>query len=105
MKYKHIRDHRRRFPRAAAWRSHVGVVALAAVPAVAARRRPVRRGRGSGSPPSLGFSAYRPTRLQKLLILPIIGKLLASRITADRFRSALDALRGSGLTDAEFDEL
>ncbi|MGO8767535.1 MAG: alpha/beta fold hydrolase [Mycobacterium sp.] len=51
------------------------------------------------------FSAYRPTRLQKLLILPVIGKLLAGRITARRFRSALDAVRGSKLTDAEFDNL
>jgi pimeloyl-ACP methyl ester carboxylesterase len=51
------------------------------------------------------FSAYRPTRLQKLLIRPVIGKLLAGRITADRFRAALDALRGSRLTDAEFDDL
>jgi pimeloyl-ACP methyl ester carboxylesterase len=51
------------------------------------------------------FSAYRPTRLQKLLILPVIGKLLASRITANRFRSAVDAVRGSKLTDAEFDDL
>jgi pimeloyl-ACP methyl ester carboxylesterase len=51
------------------------------------------------------FSAYRPTRLQKLLALPVIGKLLASRITANRLRSALDAVRGSPLTDAEFDNL
>jgi pimeloyl-ACP methyl ester carboxylesterase len=51
------------------------------------------------------FSAYRPTRLQKMLILPVIGKLLASRITADRCRSALDALRGSRLTDVEFTDL
>lgn len=51
------------------------------------------------------FSAYRPTRLQKLLILPVIGKLLATRITADRCRSALDGVRGSRLTDTEFNEL
>jgi pimeloyl-ACP methyl ester carboxylesterase len=51
------------------------------------------------------YSAYRPTRLQKLLILPVIGKLLASRITANRFRSALDAVRGSPMSDAEFDNL
>jgi len=51
------------------------------------------------------FSAYRPTRLQKLLALPVIGKLLASRITANRLRSALDTIRGSRLTDAEFDNL
>jgi pimeloyl-ACP methyl ester carboxylesterase len=51
------------------------------------------------------YSAYRPTRLQKLLILPVIGKLLASRITAGRLRSGLDGVRGSRVTDAEFDDL
>ena len=51
------------------------------------------------------FSAYRPTRLQKLLILPVIGQLFASRVTADRVRSGLDALRGSKLTDVEFADL
>ena len=51
------------------------------------------------------YSAYRPTRLQKLLILPVIGKLLAGRITADRARSGLDAVRGAKLTNAEFDDL
>jgi pimeloyl-ACP methyl ester carboxylesterase len=51
------------------------------------------------------YSAYRPTRLQKLLILPVIGRLLAGRISADRLRSALDALRGPPLTDTEFDDL
>jgi pimeloyl-ACP methyl ester carboxylesterase len=48
------------------------------------------------------YSAYRPTRLQKLLILPVVGKLIASRVSANRFRSAMDAVRGSKLTDAEF---
>jgi pimeloyl-ACP methyl ester carboxylesterase len=51
------------------------------------------------------YSAYRPTRLQKLLILPIIGKLTAGRITPERVRSGLDAVRATKLTDAEFDEL
>jgi pimeloyl-ACP methyl ester carboxylesterase len=51
------------------------------------------------------FSAYRPTVLQKLLIQPVIGKFLAGRITAARVRSGLDALRGSPLTDREFDDL
>jgi pimeloyl-ACP methyl ester carboxylesterase len=51
------------------------------------------------------YSAYRPTRLQRLLILPVVGKLIASRVSANRFRSALDAVRGSKLTDAEFDNL
>ncbi|MGO8965919.1 MAG: alpha/beta fold hydrolase [Mycobacterium sp.] len=51
------------------------------------------------------YSAYRPTRMQKLLILPVIGKLLAGRVSANRLRSALDAVRGSKLTDTEFDDL
>jgi pimeloyl-ACP methyl ester carboxylesterase len=51
------------------------------------------------------YSAYRPTRLQKLLIMPVVGKLLAGRVSAARVRSALDAVRGSRLTDAEFDDL
>jgi pimeloyl-ACP methyl ester carboxylesterase len=51
------------------------------------------------------YSAYRPTRQQKLLILPVVGKLLASRVSAARVRSALDAVRGSRLTDTEFDDL
>lgn len=51
------------------------------------------------------YSAYRPTRLQKLLILPIIGKFIASRVDANRFRTALDAVRGSPITDDEFDNL
>jgi pimeloyl-ACP methyl ester carboxylesterase len=51
------------------------------------------------------YSAYRPTRLQKLLILPVIGKLVAGRIDAARTRTGLDAVRGTPLTDTEFDEL
>ena len=51
------------------------------------------------------YSAYRPTCLQKLLILPVVGRLLAGRITAGRLRSALDAVRGASLTDTEFDDL
>lgn len=51
------------------------------------------------------YSAYRPTRLQKLLIQPVIGRLLASRVSAARLRSALDAIRGTPLTDTEFDDL
>jgi pimeloyl-ACP methyl ester carboxylesterase len=51
------------------------------------------------------YSAYRPTRSQKLLILPVVGKLLAGRVSAVRVRSALDAVRGSRLTDTEFDDL
>jgi pimeloyl-ACP methyl ester carboxylesterase len=51
------------------------------------------------------YSAYRPTRMQKLLIRPVIGKLLAGRVSAARVRSALDAVRGTPLTDNEFDDL
>jgi pimeloyl-ACP methyl ester carboxylesterase len=51
------------------------------------------------------YSAYRPTRMQKLLIRPVIGKLLASRVSAARVRSALDGVRGTPLTDNEFDDL
>jgi pimeloyl-ACP methyl ester carboxylesterase len=51
------------------------------------------------------YSAYRPTRSQKLLILPVVGKLLASRASAGRVRSLLDGVRGSRLTDTEFDDL
>lgn len=51
------------------------------------------------------YSAYRPTRLQQLLIRPFVGKLLASRVSAARVRSALDAVCGSSLTDIEFDDL
>ena len=51
------------------------------------------------------YSAYRPTRMQKLLILPVVGKLLASQVSAGRVRSALDAVRGTPLSDNEFDDL
>lgn len=51
------------------------------------------------------YSAYRPTLVQKLLILPGIGQLIASRVSAGRLRAGLDAVRGSRLTDAELDDL
>ncbi|WP_428342937.1 alpha/beta fold hydrolase [Mycobacterium sp.] len=51
------------------------------------------------------YSAYRPTWMQKLLILPVVGKLLAGRVSAGRVRSALDAVRGTPLSDSEFDDL
>ncbi len=53
----------------------------------------------------VSYSAYRPTRLQRLLILPVIGKLVAGRITAGRLRAVLDGVRASRLTDAELDDL
>src|ERR1700744_2421837 len=43
------------------------------------------------------YSAYRPTRLQKLLILPVLGRLISSQVTAGRLRSGLDDVRGSAL--------
>jgi len=51
------------------------------------------------------YSAYRPTRAQKLLIMPVVGKLLASRVSAARIRSLLDEVRGSKLTQTEFEDL
>jgi pimeloyl-ACP methyl ester carboxylesterase len=51
------------------------------------------------------YSAYRPTRMQKLLILPVVGKLLAGQVSAARVRSALDAIRGTPLSDTEFSDL
>ncbi len=51
------------------------------------------------------YSAYRPTRMQKLLILPVVGKLLAGQVSASRVRSALDAVRGTPLSDNEFHDL
>jgi pimeloyl-ACP methyl ester carboxylesterase len=52
------------------------------------------------------FSAYRPTRLQRLLNTPILGKLLAGRVTAQMVRSGLADLWGtSKLSDEEFDDL
>ncbi|OHU23181.1 hypothetical protein BKG77_05680 [Mycobacteroides chelonae] len=51
-------------------------------------------------------SAYRPTRLQKLLATPIIGRLVARAITAGTLHTGLDAVRGSSkLADADFGEL
>jgi pimeloyl-ACP methyl ester carboxylesterase len=52
------------------------------------------------------YSAYRPTRLQKLLITPFLGKLIAGRITAPRVQSVLADLWGTPkLSDEEFNEL
>lgn len=52
------------------------------------------------------YSAYRPTTLQRLLITPVVGKLLARTVTARTMRSGLDGVRGaSKLTDTEFADL
>ncbi|SFF94719.1 Pimeloyl-ACP methyl ester carboxylesterase [Actinacidiphila alni] len=52
------------------------------------------------------YSAYRPTTLQKLLVKPVLGHFVASRVTPSRARAGLDAVRGTAkLTDAEFESL
>ena len=51
------------------------------------------------------YRAYRPTRLQRMLAMPVLGRVIASRVTASRMRRGLDAVRGSALTDEEFDGL
>jgi pimeloyl-ACP methyl ester carboxylesterase len=51
------------------------------------------------------YSAYRPTRLQRLLILPVLGRLIAGRVDAGRLRSGLDGVRAVPVTDAECDDL
>jgi pimeloyl-ACP methyl ester carboxylesterase len=51
------------------------------------------------------YSAYRPTRLQKLLIMPVVGKMLSGRVTAGRVRSGLDGVLGSPLSDDDFANL
>jgi len=52
------------------------------------------------------YSAYRPTRGQTMLTKPLLGALIASRLSKARLRAGIDAIRGDRkLTDAEFDEL
>jgi len=52
------------------------------------------------------YSAYRPTRVQKLLNTPVIGRLVAGRVSARTLRSGLANVWGmSKLSDEEFDEL
>lgn len=54
----------------------------------------------------ISYTAYRPTMLQRLLKIPVLGGFIAGRITADRIRVALDNVRGTAkLTDEEFTEL
>lgn len=43
--------------------------------------------------------------MQKMLIRPVVGTLLAACVSASRVRSLLDGVRGLRLTDSEFDEL
>ena len=42
---------------------------------------------------------------QELIDRALTDRLIASRVSANRFRSAMDAVRGSKLTEAEFDNL
>ncbi|MEU2358711.1 alpha/beta hydrolase [Streptomyces misionensis] len=52
------------------------------------------------------YSAYRPVRLQKLLIMPVVGRVVAARNTPGRLRAGLDRVRGTAkLTDFEFENL
>jgi pimeloyl-ACP methyl ester carboxylesterase len=52
------------------------------------------------------YSAYRPTRVQKLLNTPVLGKLVAGRVSARTLRSGLANVWGtSKLSDEEFGEL
>jgi pimeloyl-ACP methyl ester carboxylesterase len=54
----------------------------------------------------LVYSAYRPTLLQKLLVKPVVGTFLASRVSRSKMRSGLDKVRGTAkLSDAEFESL
>jgi pimeloyl-ACP methyl ester carboxylesterase len=52
----------------------------------------------------LVYSAYRPTRTQKLLLTPL-GPLVARLLSKGKLRAKLDAVRGVTLTDAQFDAL
>jgi pimeloyl-ACP methyl ester carboxylesterase len=49
------------------------------------------------------YSAYRPTTLQKPLIKPVLGRLVASRVTASPARAGLDAVRGAAKVTAPGD--
>ena len=52
------------------------------------------------------YSAYRPTRVQKLLAKPILGALVASRLNKEKLHPGLNSVRGTNkLGDSEFDEL
>ncbi len=52
------------------------------------------------------YSEYRPTEVQKQLIDPELGPVLAGLVTGAHVRSLIDGVRGeSKLTDDEFDNL
>ncbi|KAK4075225.1 hypothetical protein Purlil1_12736 [Purpureocillium lilacinum] len=52
------------------------------------------------------YSAYRPTLVQRLLNMPMVGRFVAGRITAAKVRAGLNGVRGKKrLSDDEFAEL
>jgi pimeloyl-ACP methyl ester carboxylesterase len=52
------------------------------------------------------YKAYRPTRLQKFLRIPLLGGILARHISPERLRAALDRLMGGNkTTDIQFGDL
>ncbi|MEH6717096.1 alpha/beta hydrolase [Parasphingorhabdus flavimaris] len=52
------------------------------------------------------YAAYSPTRVQKLLALPLLGRLVGSRITKEKVQDGLNAVRGARKIEAaEFKEL
>ena len=52
------------------------------------------------------FDAYRPTVMQRLLALPVVGPVVARSGNKTTYRKLLDAIRGDNkLGDAEYDEL
>jgi pimeloyl-ACP methyl ester carboxylesterase len=52
------------------------------------------------------YSAYRPTRWQQLLSIPILGKVAANLVTAGMLRNGLANVWGKAkLSDEEFDDL
>lgn len=55
---------------------------------------------------SIVYAAYRPTRAQKLLALPIIGELVARTLGKSKIHASLNAVRGENkLSNKEFNEL
>ncbi|CAH0044883.1 unnamed protein product [Clonostachys solani] len=52
------------------------------------------------------YSAYRPTLLQRVLNMPVVGKFVSGRITAAQARAGLNGVMGRGkLNDEEFANL
>jgi pimeloyl-ACP methyl ester carboxylesterase len=52
------------------------------------------------------YAQYSPTRAQKLLALPFVGKLVASQFKKEKLLAGLNAVRGQNkISEHEFDEL